>query len=78
MVPKRNALLHLRRRPVQDDRHRQIQEIAYFKAMNRSFVSGSELTDWLEAEKEVEDLCRYVPEKGGGLDALTQSLELKS
>jgi hypothetical protein len=37
-----------------------------------------ELMGWSEAEKEVEDLCRYVPGEGGILDALTQNLEVTS
>ncbi len=29
-----------------------IAEIAYYKAENRGFEAGHELTDWLEAEQE--------------------------
>ncbi|MEO8223450.1 MAG: DUF2934 domain-containing protein [Gammaproteobacteria bacterium] len=40
---------------VGEDRYRMIAEAAYFRAEQRGFVSGSELTDWLAAEIEVDD-----------------------
>jgi len=36
------------------DRHERIRERAYYKALQRGFVPGSELMDWLEAEREVD------------------------
>lgn len=36
-----------------------IEERAYFKAERRGFASGHELDDWLEAEREISNQCRY-------------------
>ncbi|MEC4747444.1 DUF2934 domain-containing protein [Methylomicrobium sp. Wu6] len=36
-----------------------VEERAYFKAERRCFVSGHELDDWLEAEQEISNQCRY-------------------
>lgn len=36
-----------------------ITERAYFKAQKRGFVPGHEWDDWLEAEKEINNQCRY-------------------
>ncbi|MGR8979028.1 MAG: DUF2934 domain-containing protein [Gammaproteobacteria bacterium] len=36
-----------------------INERAYFKAMKRGFEPGHEWEDWLEAEKEINNQCRY-------------------
>ena len=35
-----------------------IREAAFFIAKRRGFAPGSEMSDWLEAESEVEDLLR--------------------
>lgn len=35
------------------DRNARIAELAYYKAEQRGFQSGSELEDWLEAEREL-------------------------
>ena len=42
------------------NRHERIQKAAYFKAARRGFSPGCELDDWLEAEREVDDLARLV------------------
>jgi Protein of unknown function (DUF2934) len=34
------------------ERESKIAELAYFKAEQRGFASGSEMDDWLEAERE--------------------------
>jgi hypothetical protein len=36
-----------------------VEERAYFKAERRGFASGHELEDWLEAEQEISNQCRY-------------------
>lgn len=36
-----------------------VQERAYFKAERRGFAPGREMQDWLEAEWEVGNQCRY-------------------
>jgi hypothetical protein len=40
------------------ERHRRICELAYRRAEQRGFAPGSEVEDWLEAEREV-DAGRY-------------------
>ena len=37
-----------------EQRHRMIEEAAYFIAERRGFCQGSELDDWLAAEAEVD------------------------
>lgn len=41
-----------------EERHRMIASIAYFQAERRGFVPGGELDDWLQAEREVDELLR--------------------
>jgi hypothetical protein len=36
-----------------------VEERAYFKAERRGFTEGHELDDWLEAEQEISNQCRY-------------------
>ncbi|MGR8952409.1 MAG: DUF2934 domain-containing protein [Gammaproteobacteria bacterium] len=36
-----------------------VRERAYFKAERRGFAGGHEVEDWLEAEKEISNQCRY-------------------
>ena len=43
------------------ERHKRIQELAYFKAQARGFAPGHELEDWLEAEREVDEAMRPLP-----------------
>ena len=33
-----------------------IEEAAYFIAMRRCFVPGNDIGDWLQAEKDIDDL----------------------
>lgn len=37
-----------------DDRHRQIAEAAYYRALARGFTPGHEQEDWLRAEAEID------------------------
>jgi hypothetical protein len=39
-------------------RHRQIAELAYYRAQQRGFEPGHELEDWLAAEAEVDNASR--------------------
>lgn len=41
-----------------EERHRRIRDLAYRLAEQRGFAPGSEVDDWLEAEREV-DAGRY-------------------
>jgi hypothetical protein len=41
-----------------EERHRQIAELAYYKAQQRGFAPGHELEDWLAAEAEVDKASR--------------------
>lgn len=41
-----------------EERHHMIAAIAYFQAERRGFVPGGELDDWLQAEREVDELLR--------------------
>jgi hypothetical protein len=48
--------------PLWEQRRRMIREAAYFKAEKRGFAPGHELDDWLEAEEEIDNKLRPVPE----------------
>lgn len=39
-----------------DQRHRMIEEAAYFRAQERDFSGGDPLADWLLSEQEVDGL----------------------
>lgn len=39
-------------------RQRMIAEAAYYRALQRNFDGGDPLTDWLEAEKEIDRRLR--------------------
>ncbi len=43
-----------------EERHQLIAEAAYFRAERRSFVSGDELKDWLDAEAEIDSLLLKI------------------
>jgi hypothetical protein len=36
------------------ERHRMIEEVAYYRAEKRGFQPGHEIPDWLEAEKDID------------------------
>ena len=40
--------------PTPEERHRMIAEAAYFRALRRTDGDGDPLTDWLEAEREID------------------------
>jgi hypothetical protein len=43
-----------------------IARAAYFRAMNRGFVPGDEVADWLAAEAEVDaELLKGAPQSAG-------------
>ncbi len=42
-----------------DELQEMIAERAYRKAEKRGFEPGHEMADWLEAEQEVSNQCRY-------------------
>jgi len=48
--------------PLWEERVRRIREAAYYKAERRGFSPGQELEDWLEAEEEVDNASRPLPE----------------
>jgi hypothetical protein len=48
--------------PLWEARRRMIREAAYFKAEKRGFAPGHELDDWLEAEEEIDNRLRPLPE----------------
>jgi len=52
---KATAAAASRRKARVDDgaRHAMIAQAAYFRAERRGFANGSELNDWLEAEREI-------------------------
>jgi hypothetical protein len=43
-----------------DDRRRMIADAAYYRAQHRSFISGYELRDWLDAEAEIDDALARI------------------
>jgi hypothetical protein len=43
----------------QEDFHKMIAICAYYKAKKRGFVSGYELKDWTEAEREINEQNFY-------------------
>jgi hypothetical protein len=40
----------------QDEKHQLIAEAAYYRAEQRNFIPGCELSDWLDAEAEIETM----------------------
>lgn len=47
--------------PSAEERHRMIEQIAYFRAQWRGWTPGAELEDWLHAERVVEEMLRRPP-----------------
>ena len=43
-----------------EEKHQLIAKAAYFRAERRSFVSGYELEDWLDAEAEIEKILSKI------------------
>jgi hypothetical protein len=44
-----------------EERNRMIAVAAYYKAEQRGFAAGGELTDWLHAEQEIRVILEGVP-----------------
>ncbi len=44
-----------------DERKRMIAVAAYYKAEQRAFAAGEELSDWLAAEREIDRLLLGAP-----------------
>lgn len=42
-----------------DEFREMVAERAYCKAQKRGFEPGHEMDDWLEAEREISNQCRY-------------------
>lgn len=58
-VSKKNALRTVTRQSVSPlQRYRMIAEMAYYRALERGFVRGNPVEDWLEAEKAIDS--RYA------------------
>jgi hypothetical protein len=49
-----NTVLHLPSSGDREARRRRVAEAAYYRAERRGFAPGGDLSDWLEAEKEIE------------------------
>jgi len=47
----------------EQERARMVAEAAYYRAISRSFQNGSPECDWIEAEKEVEQILSQPPQK---------------
>lgn len=45
-----------------DEFRAMVAERAYCKAEKRGFEPGHDMNDWLEAEKEISNQCRYWSE----------------
>jgi hypothetical protein len=60
MIKEMSVLgFHGRRGPIaalKEERKEWIQELAYFKALDRGFMPNQEAEDWLAAEKEVDEV----------------------
>lgn len=55
-VRKKNALRSVARQSISPlQRYRMIAEMAYYRALERGFVGGNPVEDWLEAEKAIDE-----------------------
>ena len=46
--------------PTSDQKHRMIEEAAYFRAERRGFTGGDPVEDWVSAEVEIEESLRTL------------------
>jgi hypothetical protein len=53
---KRSASARANSRHSDEERRVLIERTAYFKAAERGFAPGFEMQDWLDAEREVEQM----------------------
>lgn len=44
----------------EEERQLMISEVAYYRAEYRGFESGHEIEDWLEAEKQIEEMLHVA------------------
>ena len=49
-----NTVSHLPSNGDREARRRRVAEAAYYRAERRGFAPGGDVSDWLEAEKEIE------------------------
>jgi len=57
-VARNNTQGALRTKISAEERQAMIREAAYLRAERRGFGGGSEVSDWLAAEREVDELLR--------------------
>jgi hypothetical protein len=58
VMPPKEPSMPRQSAELMQQRHRQIAELAYYKAQQRGFEPGHELEDWLAAEAEVDKASR--------------------
>lgn len=66
--------------PAPEQRHFMIAEAAYYRAECRRFQGGDPVSDWLEAEAEIEAMLRGVSEPGKentAKEAFQEKLEMQ-
>lgn len=65
-----------------EERQRMVAEAAYYRAMQRGFVAGGEIDDWLAAEREIDrQLARSrdpLPARNSGMGRKRQNLDVKA
>ena len=59
--PVSNTVHHIPSDGDREARRRRVAEAAYYRAERRGFAPGGEMSDWLEAEKEVGDKDEDLP-----------------
>lgn len=52
--------------PAAEQRHHMIEEAAYYRAERRGFTGGDPMSDWLEAEAEIDHVLHEEPSKTAG------------
>ena len=57
-----SAKAHVRTALTPERRNQMIEIAAYYRAEQRGFAAGSELDDWLAAEREVDAMIAGVPQ----------------
>jgi Protein of unknown function (DUF2934) len=61
-MPRKNAnkgadeMIQINKNSISEQRHRMIETAAYFRAEKRGFAGGDPVTDWIEAEREIDVL----------------------
>ena len=49
-------MIQINKNSISEQRHRMIETAAYFRAEKRGFAGGDPVTDWIEAEREIDVL----------------------